>query len=329
MRIVSDIKTAFHVVKYHDEYKKLKLSDLKRLHPYIKDHWGWMIIAGFFMIILSLLSLPGPYLTKYIIDDVFIAKNLKMLHYIILVLLSLQFLRFVTSFLTSYLFTRLNQSILVAIKKDLFQRILKFPLSFFDRNQTGYLMARINEVSGLSFFFSQPVIRLILGIFESIFCIGMLFYLEWRLTLISFSILPLFYLVAKYHSKGIQAVSKDFLEKSAHISRNIQESLSGIGVIKAFATENRESKKIQKNLAQLLNSRIIKSIIETVSTEMLILVGAIGGFIVLWYSGVQIIRGNFTIGAYMAFSGYMAKLYGPTQMIASMGLFLSTEKGPI
>ncbi len=112
------------------------------------------------------------------------------------------------------------------------------------------------------------------------------------------------------------------MEKGANLSKRIQESLSGVEVIKSFTAEERETSKINASLDDFKLTNIRRNIQFTVSGEILSLIGALGGFIVLWYSGWKIIEGTFTIGTYIAFSAYLAKLYGPTQILATMGLTL-------
>ena len=112
------------------------------------------------------------------------------------------------------------------------------------------------------------------------------------------------------------------MEKGAILSKKIQDSLSGVDVVKIFTAQERETNKIHSHLEDLKRSDIKQNIISTFSSEIMSLLGIIGGFIVLWFGGINIIKGNFTIGGYIAFTGYLAKLYGPTQNIAMMGLSL-------
>ena len=299
---------------------KVKFHYLKGLLTYLKPHLKQALLASILMILLSLLALPTPYLMKYIIDDVLIAKNIKLLNLIILLLIAIQILRLIFSFLTNYLFSVFNQEVIVKIKKDLFHRLLRLPLSFFDKTQTGYLLSRIGEVEGLSFFFSNTFVRILIGLFEFIFCLTVLFYLNWKLTFISISILPLFYFATKYYSKNIRRLSKEVMEKFAVLSHKVQDSLQGVEVIKTFTSEERETERIHYYLDELKQTSIKRNIVFTLSSELLTLIGALGGFIVLWWSGIGIIRGTFTIGTYIAFSAYLAKLFGPTQMMATIGL---------
>ncbi len=298
----------------------LAVNRLKLLLPYILSHKKQLIIGSVCLIIVSLLALPTPYLMKYIIDEVLAKKNLRLLNIIVLLLVGIQILKLVFSFLTSYLFGIFGQEALTSLKKNLFQHLLSLPLSFFDRNQTGYVLSRIGEVEGLNFFFSDIMVRILIGIFEFIFSLVILFHLNWKLTLISLCILPLLFLATRLYSKGIRRVSREVMEKGAVVNRQVQEALSGVDVVKVFSAEERETARIHNFLEDYKRASIKRTVTFSLSSELLSLIGAAGGFLVLWYSGWDIIRGSFTLGSYIAFSGYLAKLYGPTQMLASVGL---------
>lgn len=322
MQLINYFKEALKPLVNKDNAKKFKFSHLKQLIPYMSTQRKKILIGSFFMIILSVSAMPFPYLMKYIIDNVFPEKNINLLNLIIVAIFSIQLLKLSISFMASYFFNVLTQEIMVSIKKDLFYRILRLPLNFFDKNQSGYLLSRIGEVEGLRIFYSSSLITLLIGFFEFIFSLVILFYLHWKLTIISVSILPLFYFATKLCTKGLRRFSREVMEKGALLSRQIQESLSGIDVVKVFSAEERETQKINFCLNNFKNVGIKQNIISTFSSEVLSLVGILGGLILLWYGGRQIIEGNFTIGGYIAFSGYLAKLYGPTHNLATIGLSL-------
>lgn len=299
---------------------RLRLTKLNHLLPYIRAYKKQALIGSFCMIVLSLLALPTPYLMKFIVDDVLGEKNLKLLNLIILVLVGIQVARLVFSFLTNYLFGVFNQEILAKVKKGLFHRLLRLPLSFFDKHQSGYLLSRIGEVEGLSFFFSNTMVRLVIGCLEFLFSLVILFSLNWELTLIALAILPLLYVATRFYSKTIRRLSREVMEKGAVLSSQVQDTLSGVDMVKVCTSEERETSRIHGFLEELKQMNIRRNVVLTLSSEALTLVGAVGGFIVFWYSGWDIIRGGFTLGSYIAFSGYLGRLYGPTQMLASIGL---------
>jgi len=300
--------------------RKFILAALRRYWPYIKARWKSGLSGSLFMIVLALLALPSPYLIKLIFDKVLIARNIGLLNLIIILLIGIQLVRIFFSVLTSYHFSHFSQEVMANIKKDLFYRILRLPLSFFDKNQTGYILSRIGEVEGLSYFFSSIVASILISLLELIFCLTILFLLSWKLTIISLFIIPLFFFITKFFSKTIRNLSLETYEKGAEISHHIQDSLAGVDVIKYFSAERKQTLRIHSFLNELRAINIKRNVISTFSSESLALIGALGGVIVLWYSGVDIIKGSFTVGSYMAFSAYVAKLYGPTQMLASIGL---------
>ena len=320
--MLGDVKAALGMIRSQEEQSKFTFSDVKRVLPYLKTRWKWALLSTLLIIALSLLGLPGPYLTKYLIDDVFIARNMHRLFLVIGIMLFLSLSQLIASFFANYSFARLSRGIGVTIKKDLFQRLLRLPLSFFDKHQTGYLVARIGEVGRLEFLFSSPMVRVLTGFFEFGFCVWILLHLHWKLALVSFVFLPLLYFAVKYYSQGLRASSKQLMEQSAQVSRVLQESLAGISVVKAFAKEQQETEKMHGRLTRLFHTSVIQSLVSSISGEVLIFVTALGGLAILGYGGAEIIRGHFTVGGYFAFSGYLAKLYGPTQMFASLGLML-------
>ena len=270
--------------------------------------------------VLSILALPSPYLMKLIFDRVLVSRSVKSLNLIIILLLGIQLIRVIFSILADYHFSFFSQEIMAEVKKDLFYRILRFPFSFFDKNQTGYLLSRIGEVEGLNVFFSSVSTRILLSFFEFVFCLTILFFLNWKLTIISLTLLPGYYFIAKIYARGIRRIARETYESGASVMRQIQDSLSGVDIIKYFGAEKRESEKINTRLDEFKKVSIKRNIAFNISSEMLSILGAFGGLVILWYSGLDIIKGSFTIGSYIAFSAYVGRLYGPTQMLANIGI---------
>jgi len=252
---------------------------------YTKCHKAQFIMGSLCLIVLSLLSLPIPYMLKVVIDRVLPAKDLRLLNLIILALVGIQVARLIFSFLSNYFFGVFNQEVLTRIKKDLFQRLLRLPLSFFDRHQSGYLLSRVNEVEGLSLFFSNTTVRLALSVLEFLFSLVILFALNWRLTLIALGILPLLYVATKHYRGTIRRLSREVMEKGAVVSSRVQETLSGVDVVKVFNSEDRETSRLHSLLDDLKQTNIQRTVKTTLSSELLGLIGAFGGYVILWYSG--------------------------------------------
>jgi subfamily B ATP-binding cassette protein MsbA len=297
-RLADDLKRAGSFIHHKDTEQRIGLSELRHLAPFFKEHRRKVLFVILLTITVSLLAMPGPILVKYIVDEVVIAKNMEMLNLIVGLLLALALAKLLFSFLMRYLSTVTSQEVVISLRQNLFSRILHFPLSFFNRYQTGYLVSRIKEVDSLGALFSS-VVNLSGSVFNLIFALCIMLYLSWELTLISLAVLPLFYIVNRRYAGSLRRVSREYMEKGAVVSRQYQETLSGINVVKSFAAEDRES---------------------SLANELVALVAALGGFLVLWYSGRGMIAGSLTVGTYIAAAGYLAKLYSPIQTLATAGI---------
>jgi subfamily B ATP-binding cassette protein MsbA len=320
-RLIDDLKRAGSFIHHKEDEKRVGFSELRHLTPFFKEHRGKVLLVILLIIIVSLLSMPGPFLVKYVIDEVIIQKDLGMLNLIVGLLVFLALARLLFSFVKRYLSTVTSQEVVISLRQTLFSRILHFPLSFFNRHQTGYLVSRIREVDSLGTLFSS-VVNLLGGVFNLIFALCIMLYLSWELTLISLLVLPLFYIVTRRYTGSLRRVSRDYMEKGAVVSRQYQETLSGINVVKSSASEDREREKVGISLKGLLQTGIDRNVIGSLANELVALVAALGGFIVLWYSGRGIIGGSLTVGTYVAAAGYLIKLYSPIQMFATAGITL-------
>lgn len=255
-----------------------------------------------------------------------VGKNLSLLNILILVLFGVQIFRFGASWTTNYSFNRFSVEIVSQIKRDLFHRVLRFPMSFFAENQTGYIMSRIGEVEGLNFFFSSTLVHVAISAVQFVFCLGLLLHLNTKLTLVSLLTLPILFGISRWFSKDMRQLSWEFYEKSAILSRGMHDSLSGVEVIKSFGAEERETLKFQAHLNALKGMNIRRTVRTSLFSESVSFLGAGAGFVILLLSGREIISEQFTLGSYFAFSAYFAQLFGPTQLMASLGMTLQPAK---
>lgn len=287
---------------------------------YAKLFYRIMLICIILLFIISLIAMINPYLSKIVIDDAFGNKNTQLFFIILAVMASVQIFKSGISVLLNYTFTFVSQNIIVKLKEDLFSKILKLPFSFFDSQQSSYLSARVAEVNGLNIFFSQSVLRLIIGVLEFVFALIIMFTFEVKLTIILLFFLPVYFFTVKYFSTNIRTISRDLFETSADISRNMQESLAGIEVVKSFSTESRETNNISIKLRDYLKHTLRQNVLSNLSSSSIGLFTAFLSIFILWYFGTGIISDKFTIGLYIAYSGYVSKLFGPVQQFSSMGL---------
>jgi len=299
---------------------------LKKIWPFIKPHWKHGLGASILLIIASLLSLPQPLFTKYIIDDVIIKKKPELLDLLLLILLILILLGAIFTLVQNYIFFGFEQKIILSIQHKLFQRVLRFPKSFFDGKQTGYLISRLrSDVFYLRALFSSTIIQILTNILKLTGAVVILSILHLKLTLISLIVLPFLIVAIRIFGVKTKRLSHYMMEKAAMVSRYLNESISGLTLIKAFAAEEKESKKIFKALDESIHASIKQNTISVFSQFVIGFVASMGTLLILWLGANEILSGNLTIGSFVAFNGYLGYIYGPARYLASTHVGLQSS----
>jgi len=199
MEILKILKKLFNRKQQEKQHKNkgeksnFKIPCISQLKPFIYSNWRKGIIASITLILASLLSLPQPLFTKFIIDDILVKKDVSLLTIIICFLISILLLEAILSFLKQFYFFRFEQNVIFEIQQRLFERVLRFPKSFFDSKQTGYLMSRLSgDVFRLRILFSSTVVEVFTNVLKFVGGIIIL----WRSIhiLVIFTDLPAFWL---------------------------------------------------------------------------------------------------------------------------------------
>jgi len=260
-----------------EEPQHFSYSSLGRLRPFL---WPFRL-EGLGALTLTvaavLLSLPQPLLTKYLVDEVISLKNVHLLQIIVLTLLVLVLASILVNFLQGYYFLRFQQDVIFALQERLFDRVLRLPKSFFDSKETGYLISRIgSDVFRLQTLFSSSIVLVVPNILKLAGGIVILVYLDWRLALPALSILPVMLITTYGLGSRVRKFSRAAMERAALVFRDLQQSLSGVAIIKMFATEAREQDKLRVALKDSFQATIDQSVASSVSTSLSSLLTSLG-----------------------------------------------------
>ena len=298
----------------------------KRLWPFIRSHRKRGIFAALLLLAATLLSLPQPLLTKFIIDDVILAQNQSMLHLVVGVLVLILVAEAGLVFLKRIHFYSFEQEVIYEIQHRLAIRVLDLPKAFFEDSNTGNLMSRLSgDVHRLRTLFSRTILDLCTGFFKFAGGIVILWFLHWQLTLISLVFLPLFYVTARVLGGKTRKNSHRVMERSADVSQHLQESISGVELIKSFAQEHRHRDKIKGSMRRAVAANLTQNALSA-STQLVIgLITGLNMLVILWYGALEIMAGHLTVGGFIAFNAYLAYLYGPCRLLATMHVHLQTS----
>jgi len=282
---------------------------------YFKPH-AWKVAIGMISaIIVSSTNAATAYLVKPAMDNVFVQKDTTSLVLIPLAFLGVIIVKSIFRFTQVYLMNVTGLLVLDRLRNEMFSRIVVLPLRFFEDSQVGMLMSRVlGDVNGIR----ESVPTLVMGIREIISIIGLvgvIFYQDWKLAIVSIFVLPLCAVPIIHFGKRLRKLGRSLQAQGADINSVVQESLSGIRLIKAFHTEKKETKRFRKessNIVRLSKKQILAS---ELSSRIMELAGGIAISGVLWYGGKQVLDGVSTPGTFFSFVAALIMLYEPIKKI--------------
>ena len=206
----------------------------------------------------------------------------------------------------------MGQYIMYDLRKQIFEHLQRLDIQFFDRNPVGRLMTRVTtDVDALNEMFTAGFVSIFGDIFVLIGIVGVLFWMNWRMALVLFSIIPLIILTSAWFRKGARKTYRQTRVRIAAINAFLQEHISGMATVQLFNREKDEAEKFD-----VLNTRHRDANIESVFYYSIFypvveLIETIGIALIVWYGGGQVIRGTLSIGALIAFFQYAQRFYEP------------------
>jgi ABC-type multidrug transport system fused ATPase/permease subunit len=298
-------------------------ANLKNLRPFLARHWRKGVLGVLLVILASLLSFPQPLVRRALIDDVILGRQLNLLAVVVLLMVGFRVLDMLTGSLQRFYFVRLEQEVLLDVQHDLLDRTLRFPKSFFDDEETGYLMSRLSsDVMGLRWFFSSTLVNVASSALRLVGGVGFLFYLEWRLAIAALVIIPALMVCVRYFSRKIRILSHQGMERQADVSRRMQESLSSAALIKAFVSEEREVGRVVAALGKALQITLEQTAVGSMANIAIGGLGDVAKLVVLVVGAYLVIMGDWSLGSLLAFQSYVEYVYSPAQFLAAAGLQL-------
>jgi ATP-binding cassette, subfamily B, multidrug efflux pump len=206
----------------------------------------------------------------------------------------------------------MGQYIMYDLRKQIFGHLQKLDIQFFDRNPVGRLMTRVTtDVDALNEMFTAGFVSIFGDIFVLAGIVGMLFWMNWRMALVLFSIVPLIILVSAWFRRGARVTYRQTRVRIAAINAFLQEHISGMATVQLFNREADEAEKFEglnerhrdANLQSVFYYSIFYPLIELIET--------IGLALIVWYGGGQVLRGMLSIGTLIAFFQYAQRFYEP------------------
>jgi subfamily B ATP-binding cassette protein MsbA len=288
-----------------------------RLLQYVKPYLPRMIVAIVCIILAASANLYVPWILRDVIDEVLSTKNMTMLNTIAIGIVIVFFLRGIFFYGQTYLMSYIGQKVIIDIREGVFRHLQRLSLSYYEKRQTGKIMSYItNDVAAVQGALVESMIELVTEGMTLIGSLGAMFYLHWKLSLLTLVTLPLVGQAISVFGKKLRTSSMAVQERTADITSVLQESISSVRVIKSFAREDYEIERFQKENNQNFRAQMKNSQIMATLTPVIEFLAAIGVTMIIWYGGKEVINNNLTAGSLIAFLIYAVNLSNPIKRLS-------------
>ena len=288
-----------------------------RLVRYLKPYQVRLIAAFVCSGMVAASSGAYAWLVKPVLDEIFINKNEALLFALPLVLFAVSVLKSAFSYGQNYLMNYVGNQVITDIRQELFGKLIRLPVKYHDANTSGRLVSRVindvtvmaNAVSGvLKDVFQQGLTFLVM--------LGVIFYQNWKLGGMSIIVIPLAVVTMMRMGKRLRALATSGQERMGDMASTLQESLSGIRMVKAYGREDAEAERFKESNKAFYDTRMKAIQVSSLGSSHMELIGVVGVAAIIWYGGSLVISGDLTPGAFFSFLTAMFMAYTPIRRLS-------------
>jgi ATP-binding cassette subfamily B protein len=287
---------------------------LRRMIGYLRPYRGRVALALLLLFAGAALELAGPYLTKIALDQAIPDRDPALLTRLVAFYVGALVLAFVTEYTHTLLTTWLGQRVMYDLRTEVFSHLQRLSLRYFDRNPVGRLMTRVtNDVEQLNEAFSSGLVTVFGDVFTVLFILGLMLQLNWRLALVTFTVLPLVALATFTFRSLIRTAYRDIRVRLARINAFTQEHVSGLRVVQLFGRERPVLESFKEVNAGHLEAHLRSITYYALFFPVIEVLTAVALALILWYGGGETIQGAMTVGVVAAFLQYTRRFFRPIQ----------------
>ncbi len=290
---------------------------LNRLFVFCKPYMGVFYALIFLTLSLSVLQPIRPYITQIIIDDYVSLNDLNGLRNMIFLLFALLIVNAIVMYFHTYLSGWLGQNIIKDIRIKLFSHLQKFKLQFFDKTPIGRIVTRnVSDIETIADIFGQGIAAIIGDILQLFGIVVLMFYINWKLTLISLATLPFLFMTTYVFKEKVKQSFNNVRNAVANLNSYVQEHIIGMNVVQIFGNEEKEYKRFKEINETHLNANLKAVLYYSIYFPVMELLTSIGLGLLIWYGSNQLFAEEVTLGVLVAFIMYLQLFFRPIRAIA-------------
>jgi len=291
----------------------------RRFWPYARPYRRWILISLIFVALTPAVEAASIWMYKVLVDDVLIPKDFGILGWVILIYLGLTILGGIVSFFDEYLSAWVGESFLVSLRTSFFRHLHSLSLGFFDKERLGDILSRISDdVDAIEELVLEGMTSAISYAFQLVFFVGALFYLQWKLALISLFVIPLFWIAARYFSQKIKQASREERRRIGSIGAVAEESLSNAALVQAYGRQEDEVTRFHKENEGSFVAQMAATRLGAVFSPLVNLIELAGVMVVIAFGAWELSQGRISVGGLLVFLVYLSQLYRPIRGLSRL-----------
>lgn len=303
------------------------MKTLVRILSYFNSYKLHIFSAFLLGAVVAVCTVFPAWVMKSVVNDVLVNRDLMALHKIAVLLIVVMFIKGIAHFIQDYLMHYVSQSILMNIRSACIERMLQLSLSFYGKQRTGQLMSRITS--------DVLVLQHLLATFTSLlsdfialicFC-AYIFYLHWKLAVISVIIIPFIGVLINRFSRKMKKIGLNMQHRIGDIATVLQEFITGVKVVKSFTLEELVKNRFEEANGANFKETMRGSRINAATTPVIEFINTCGLAIIFWYGGYEVIRGNLDAGQLISFLTALVGLFTPIKNLSKMSNVISQSIG--
>jgi subfamily B ATP-binding cassette protein MsbA len=301
----------------------------------LRPHWKALTLALLAVAGEAATDLLEPWPLKIVLDYLLQSKHppgwmsamvgwigqdkLAVLNFAVLAVAVIAVVGALSSYLEKYVTTSVGQWVMHDLRRTLYHHIHRLSLAEHDEKRTGDLIGRVtSDIEAIQNFITTALLGILTSVLTLLGIIGVMFYLNWRFSLISLSVAPVLFLVVYLFTRRIKKASRDVRKKESELLSIVEEVFSSIRVVKAFAREDYEERRFERQSLENVEMALLARSIKMKLAPIVDIIVATGTCLVLGYGARLVLAGQLTAGALVVFLLYLGKMYKPMRDLSKM-----------
>lgn len=311
-----------------DEKPKVTLSLLNRVLKYALPYRRLIVGTLFLILFQTTITIINPLIMRDMIDQTIPQKNIQRLIILAVIMLLLPAINGSLGVMQRRFTSKIGEGVIYDLRVALYTALQRMSLRFFTNTKAGELMSRLNnDVVGAQNAISSTIVGIITNIIQGMVVLVVMLSLEWRLTLISVAILPLFIIATRLMGTRLRDIARNQMEANAHMNALMGETLNigGTLLVKLFGRSTFEVDRFGQRAESVRDLGVQRAFMGSIFITLVGLLTAVGTSLMYGLGGYYVIKGEFTIGTIVALGAYLGSLYNALQSLANAPVEFATS----